>query len=396
MVVVDEQHRFGVEQRDRLRAKAPDGLTPHLLVMTATPIPRTVALTVYGDLETSTLRELPRGRQPITTNTIFLNEKPAWLERAWQRIIEEVGAGRQAYVVASRIDEDDKAADEKDGKKTGGPPATTVVDLFERLGHGPLAGLRLGLMHGRLSADEKDAVMAAFRAAEIDVLVCTTVIEVGVDVPNATVMVVMDADRFGISQLHQLRGRIGRGSIRACACSSRNYRRHRRRAIGSRRSRRRSTASNSQTSIWRNARGRCAGAQPVRPSHHTAFAVAVGAPRDHRPRARSAKSLYEGDPSRSRNGRRWQRRSATPTASSTWTSHEPQTPAVVGRDRRPRGAGRRSGHRRRRGTGPSSSPSADVPTVAPGVDVLAGIAVVPVRIRGHDYRTRCVRRHLDR
>ncbi len=207
-VVVDEQHRFGVEQRDRLRAKSPEGLTPHLLVMTATPIPRTVALTHFGDLETSTLRELPRGRQPITTNTIFLKEKPAWLQRAWQRIVEEVAAGRQAYVVASRIDENDKAADKKDD---AGPPATTVVELFERLRNGPLSGLRLGLMHGRLSADEKDAVMAAFRAGDIDVLVCTTVIEVGVDVPNATVMLVMDADRFGISQLHQLRGRIGRG-----------------------------------------------------------------------------------------------------------------------------------------------------------------------------------------
>jgi ATP-dependent DNA helicase RecG len=208
MVVIDEQHRFGVEQRDRLRAKAPDGVTPHLLVMTATPIPRTVALTYYGDLETSTLRELPRGRQPITTNTIFLTEKPAWLQRAWQRIIEEVRDGRQAYVVASRIDENDKPAD---GKKKAGPRATTVVELFEHLRAGPLSGLRLGLMHGRLSSEEKDAVMAAFRAAEIDVLVCTTVIEVGVDVPNATVMLVMDADRFGVSQLHQLRGRIGRG-----------------------------------------------------------------------------------------------------------------------------------------------------------------------------------------
>jgi ATP-dependent DNA helicase RecG len=206
-VVVDEQHRFGVEQRDRLRAKAPDGLTPHLLVMTATPIPRTVALTVYGDLETSTMRELPRGRQPITTNTIFIKDKPQWLARAWQRIIEEIGEGRQAYVVASRIDEDDKTA-----TATDGPPAETVLNLFKHLGQGPLAGLRLGLMHGRLPADEKDAVMAAFRAGDIDVLVCTTVIEVGVDVPNATVMVVMDADRFGISQLHQLRGRIGRGA----------------------------------------------------------------------------------------------------------------------------------------------------------------------------------------
>ena len=207
MVVVDEQHRFGVEQRDRLRAKARRGLTPHLLVMTATPIPRTVALTVYGDLETSTLRELPRGRQPITTNTIFVEEKPQWLSRAWQRVAEEVAAGRQAYVVASRIDESDKS----EGTDGGGPPAATVGDLYDHLRRGPLAGLRLGLMHGRLGAEEKDSVMAAFRAGEIDVLVCTTVIEVGVDVPNATVMVVMDADRFGISQLHQLRGRIGRG-----------------------------------------------------------------------------------------------------------------------------------------------------------------------------------------
>ena len=206
MVVVDEQHRFGVEQRDRLRAKAPDGLTPHLLVMTATPIPRTVALTVYGDLETSTLRELPRGRQPITTNTIFIREKPRWLDRAWQRITEEVKAGRQAYVVASRIDENDKS-----GSQEGGPPATTVLELYDLLRCGPLSGLRLGLMHGRLPADEKDAVMTAFREGQIDVLVCTTVIEVGVDVANATVMFVMDADRFGISQLHQLRGRIGRG-----------------------------------------------------------------------------------------------------------------------------------------------------------------------------------------
>ena len=206
MVVVDEQHRFGVEQRDRLRAKAVAGITPHLLVMTATPIPRTVALTVYGDLETSTLRELPRGRQPIASNTIFVTDKPQWLNRAWQRIGEEVAAGRQAYVVASRIDETDKDA----GDQSSVPPVT-VVELRRRLAQGPLAGLRLGLMHGRLPSDEKDAVMSAFRAGDVDVLVCTTVIEVGVDVPNATVMVVMDADRFGISQLHQLRGRIGRG-----------------------------------------------------------------------------------------------------------------------------------------------------------------------------------------
>ncbi|MGB9221839.1 ATP-dependent DNA helicase RecG [Mycobacterium sp.] len=207
MVVVDEQHRFGVEQRDQLRAKARAGITPHLLVMTATPIPRTVALTVYGDLETSTLRELPRGRQPITSNVIFVKDKPAWLERAWQRIIEEVANGRQVYIVAPRIDESDDPEKEQEGR-----PSATAVGLFDRLRSGELAGLRLALMHGRLSSDEKDAAMAGFRVGEVDVLVCTTVIEVGVDVPNATVMLVMDADRFGISQLHQLRGRIGRGA----------------------------------------------------------------------------------------------------------------------------------------------------------------------------------------
>ena len=179
-----------------------------------------MALAVYGDLEISTLRELPRGRQPITSSTIFVSQKPAWLARAWARIVEEVQAGRQAYVVASRIDEDDKPAGAKKAKKETkqpDPPPVTVVALLARL-PGPLAGVRLGLMHGRLSSDEKDAVMAAFRAGEIEVLVCTTVIEVGVDVPNATVMVVMDADRFGISQLHQLRGGSAAASIRACAC----------------------------------------------------------------------------------------------------------------------------------------------------------------------------------
>ena len=208
MVVVDEQHRFGVEQRDRLRAKAIGGITPHLLVMTATPIPRTVALTVYGDLETSTLRELPRGRQPIATNTIFTGRKPSsgWTapgsgsSRRWARAGRPTSSPRASTKPTRRVT-----------RRSLAHRLTAVVELFEHLGHGPLAGLRLGLMHGRLSADEKDAVMAAFRAGDIDVLVCTTVIEVGVDVPNATVMVVMDADRFGISQLHQLRGRIGRG-----------------------------------------------------------------------------------------------------------------------------------------------------------------------------------------
>ena len=208
MVVVDEQHRFGVEQRDQLRAKAPAGITPHLLVMTATPIPRTVALTVYGDLETSTLRELPRGRQPITTTAIFVNDKPAWLDRAWQS--DHRGSRRGAPGLRGG------AADRRDRQQRPGRERRTALGdsrrAFRTLGRDELAGLRLGLMHGRLSADEKDAVMAAFRAREIDVLVCTTVIEVGVDVPNATVMLVMDADRFGISQLHQLRGRIGSGA----------------------------------------------------------------------------------------------------------------------------------------------------------------------------------------
>ncbi|MFV0493496.1 ATP-dependent DNA helicase RecG [Mycobacterium sp.] len=210
MVVVDEQHRFGVEQRDRLRAKARAGTTPHLLVMTATPIPRTVALTRYGDLETSTLRELPRGRQPITSNVIPVREKPGWFDRGWQRISEEVAAGRQAYVVAARIDEQDDSGP-AGGKPSAGKQPETAEGVFARLKRDQLAGLRLGLMHGRLPADDKAAVMAAFRAGDIDVLVCTTVIEVGVDVPNATVMLILDADRFGISQLHQLRGRIGRG-----------------------------------------------------------------------------------------------------------------------------------------------------------------------------------------
>jgi ATP-dependent DNA helicase RecG len=212
MVVVDEQHRFGVEQRDLLRAKASADVTPHLLVMTATPIPRTVALTVYGDLETSTLRELPRGRQPITTTAIFVKDKPAWLDRAWRRVVEEVSAGRQAYVVAPRIDETDGGRKGTGPSEESGRPSATVTELFTRLRGHELAGLRLGLMHGRLPADDKDTVMAAFRGGELDVLVCTSVIEVGVDVPNATVMLVIDADWFGISQLHQLRGRIGRGT----------------------------------------------------------------------------------------------------------------------------------------------------------------------------------------
>ena len=208
LVVVDEQHRFGVEQRDALRAK---GDTPHVLVMTATPIPRTVAMTVYGDLEVSSLRELPRGRSPIASTVVPAGEKPAWLERAWGRIAEEVAAGHQAYVVCPRIGGDE--TEEEPGEGDDGRRAPlAVLDVAPGLAEGPLAGLRVAILHGRLPPEEKDTVMRAFAAGQVDVLVATTVVEVGVDVPNATVMVILDADRFGISQLHQLRGRVGRGS----------------------------------------------------------------------------------------------------------------------------------------------------------------------------------------
>lgn len=211
LVVVDEQHRFGVEQRDALRAKAEQ--PPHVLVMTATPIPRTVAMTVYGDLEVSTLSQLPRGRSPIASHVVPAAEKPAFLDRAWRRLREEVTAGHQAYVVCPRIGDgpgsDEEAAQEDD---TGRRPPLAVTEVAPLLAEGPLHGLRIGVLHGRLAADEKDAVMRSFAAGDLDVLVATTVVEVGVDVPNATVMIVLDADRFGVSQLHQLRGRVGRGA----------------------------------------------------------------------------------------------------------------------------------------------------------------------------------------
>jgi ATP-dependent DNA helicase RecG len=211
LIVVDEQHRFGVEQRDALKEKAI--LPPHLLVMTATPIPRTVAMTVFGDLDVSTLRELPLGRQPITTHVVPVKEKPSFLERAWQRINEEVTQGHQAYIVAPRISADSDANADIDflfGEESS--EITSVEELAPTLHAGPLKGLKIAILHGRLSADEKDSTMQAFTKGEIDVLVSTTVIEVGVDVPNATIMVIMDADRFGVSQLHQLRGRVGRGT----------------------------------------------------------------------------------------------------------------------------------------------------------------------------------------
>lgn len=231
LVVVDEQHRFGVEQRDALRAKGEQ--PPHLLVMTATPIPRTVAMTVFGDLETSVLDQLPAGRSPISTHVVPALEKPNFLTRAWERVREEVGKGHQAYVVCPRIGDEEPAADPKAAKKrrkaaeedfeevgdadagAGSDerrPPLSVVETTEKLVKGPLAGLRVEILHGRLAPEAKDDVMRRFAAGEVDVLVATTVIEVGVNVPNSTAMVIMDADRFGVSQLHQLRGRVGRGS----------------------------------------------------------------------------------------------------------------------------------------------------------------------------------------
>ncbi len=226
LVVVDEQHRFGVEQRDALRSKGKQ--PPHVLVMTATPIPRTVAMTVFGDMETSTLTELPEGRSPIATHVV---SNPHWFQRTWERVAEEVRAGHQAYVVCPRIGEVESDSDSLGTKRDSSdedvevafdvdesaPPSTreprSVLEMECELRDNPaLIGLRIAILHGRMAADDKDDAMRAFAAGTIDVLVATTVIEVGVDVANATVMVIMDADRFGISQLHQLRGRVGRGT----------------------------------------------------------------------------------------------------------------------------------------------------------------------------------------
>lgn len=229
LVVVDEQHRFGVEQRDALRSKGKQ--PPHLLVMTATPIPRTVAMTVFGDLETSVLDQLPAGRSPIATHVVPAKDKPHFLARTWERVREEAEGGHQAYVVCPRIGDD--LAEEADGPTAAKTPKSrkkpeeseptaedlaekrpplAVLDIAAQLAAGPLRGLRVEVLHGRMQPEAKDDVMRRFAAGEVDVLVATTVIEVGVNVPNSTVMVIMDADRFGVSQLHQLRGRVGRGS----------------------------------------------------------------------------------------------------------------------------------------------------------------------------------------
>ncbi|MFD4420316.1 ATP-dependent DNA helicase RecG [Agromyces sp. NPDC058484] len=217
LVVVDEQHRFGVEQREALRLKGQH--PPHVLVLTATPIPRTVAMTVFGDLDVSTIRELPAGRAGITSQVVPLAIRPAWRPRVWERLAEEIEQGRQGFVVCPaiepRVAEDDgePPADAEDGVENGAHAASVASVLAELAGHPRFAGKRVAPLHGRMGSDEKDAAMRAFAAGELDVLVATTVIEVGVDVPNASVMVVVDADRFGVSQLHQLRGRVGRGSV---------------------------------------------------------------------------------------------------------------------------------------------------------------------------------------
>jgi ATP-dependent DNA helicase RecG len=196
VVVVDEQHRFGVEQRAVLRDRGPEGRAPDVLVMTATPIPRSAAMTVYGDLDVTVLDEMPPGRTPIVTEWARSD-----LERAavWAKVRDEVGAGRQGYVVCPVIEDSEKL------------DVRSVAATYDELTAGELSDLRVGLLHGRLGPDEKEATMELFRRGRLDVLVATTVIEVGVDVPNATVMVILSADRFGIAQLHQLRGRVGRG-----------------------------------------------------------------------------------------------------------------------------------------------------------------------------------------
>lgn len=216
IVVVDEQHRFGVEQRDRLRERAQAGTRPHLLVMTATPIPRTVAMTVFGDLDVSQLTTLPAGRKEIATHVVASLEQPAHLVRVWKRIVEEAKLGHRIFIVCPRIGGDQAEDDVADPSSDQKRPPLAVLDVLEKLQAGPLVELKLAALHGRLPDEEKSALMAKFNSTQpgaIEVLVCTTVIEVGVDVPIATMMVVLDADRFGIAQLHQLRGRVGRGGL---------------------------------------------------------------------------------------------------------------------------------------------------------------------------------------
>ncbi len=213
LVVVDEQHRFGVEQREAIRLK---GQAPHVLVLSATPIPRTVAMTVFGDLDVSTLRTLPAGRAPIESFVVPLAEHPNWEARVWQRLSEELEQGRQGFVVCPAIEAgqvEEALTEELEGVEQSVPPAAVDETLARLRTHPSLQDRRIEPLHGRMSGEEKDRTMRAFAAGDIDVLVATTVIEVGVDVPNASTMIVLDADRFGVAQLHQLRGRVGRGGV---------------------------------------------------------------------------------------------------------------------------------------------------------------------------------------
>ena len=300
LVVVDEQHRFGVEQRAALTDKA--GTPPHVLVMTATPIPRTVAMTVFGDLEISTLTELPAGRAPVQTTVVPVADAPHWVDRVWQRVREEVAAGHQVYVVCPRIAGDEPEAGQGDvpEEERADRPLSAVEEVVEELREGPLSGLRLAALHGRLAPDEKDATMRAFAGGEVDVLVSTTVIEVGVDVANATAMVLLDADRFGVSQLAPA-ARPGRprrppGAVPA---GHRTPRSAAPPAGASRRSRRPPTASSSAGSTSSSAaRATCSAPHqsglPLQPAH-------------------PARAARRGDhPRRPRGGRRPARR-ATPT-----------------------------------------------------------------------------------
>ena len=213
LVVIDEQHRFGVDQRETLRQK---GRHPHLLVLTATPIPRTVAMTVFGDLDVSTIATMPEGRSPITSHVVALADHPSWMTRVWQRVAEEVENGRQAFVVAPAISPSVREEEHEEQEISPEEPEpralATVEETLPLLQAVPeLQSARMEALHGRMPTDEKDEVMSRFGAGQCDVLVATTVIEVGIDVPNASIMVILDADRFGMSQLHQLRGRVGRG-----------------------------------------------------------------------------------------------------------------------------------------------------------------------------------------
>ncbi|WP_259557090.1 ATP-dependent DNA helicase RecG [Brachybacterium sillae] len=207
LVVIDEQHRFGVDHRRRLRSKGEADLSPHVIVMTATPIPRTAALATVGDLDVLSLREAP-GRRAGMSSFVVEEGNPAWLRRMWERTAEEIAAGHRAFVVCPRIDETEDTTAGEDGRVPRG-----VVQTAARLSRLPaLDGVRIGMLHGRMGAEEKRQAMEQLASGEVDLLVATTVVEVGVDVPEATVMIVLDAERFGVSQLHQLRGRVGRGS----------------------------------------------------------------------------------------------------------------------------------------------------------------------------------------